>query len=758
MAVPFFAAVFGCAVLSAAAAEPWVDALERSAVVFDRPNGGPCRKEMKEGARTFMRQFTTGRPEYIMPVGAGNLSAMVSFGEDALELHLSQADYYAATNGVCAPEAWKLPKEVRNTVALRSPGHVRIRFAGLRLPDISSFEQRMDLLRGRVTLSVTTARGRIAGEVFGDRATGALVVLIEDGRRGAASPAVEQEMKPLRPPALVRADGGRLKAVIGVTDEAAAAAFAADDAEQKAACERWWRDYWSRGWVALEGDRRAALLTRLWYVNVYVYGSVGCSRLPPKFNGGPGIVFGDERSWGDNFWWQNTREMIWPLAGANRAGFAKAYLEFFSGFAANSAGGWNFKRPPKHGACVLPETAALSRHPLVGAPQCPERPFDAPYEEPSAAQLAEFLRERRARRGNLKSHIYSSGAEYLQQLVEYMRFTGDRSVLPHVAKWLRSQTELYLRLCTREADGRWHVRCTNVNESWVKVDDSIVDLAAARFCFAQAAAHGVELGLPTNLVAAAAARLDRLAEFPHGAPYVDYHSKNGLRLVAGPDVYHPCVLAGGMHKSNFENNELYVIHPFAMAGADVEGPQRRRAVDTYLNGPNRDGGAGWTLVAVAAARLRLTNAVDLVYGHARRSCCWPYGGANSPGSYLYRGSHMNASVYLDSSGVMQTGVQELLLQSHAEEPDPSWFTGGPVRFLPCAPACWSGAFKLRARGGFVIEAYFSNGRPERALVLSDCGRDFIWIDPSTGERRARKTAAGERFMIQFKDGSKRREV
>ena len=745
-------AVIGALALGGfAAEEPWVAALERSAVVFDRPNGGPCVKTYKEGGKAYPRPFTTGRPEYVMPVGAGNLSAMVSFGEDAWELHLSQADYFAATNGVTAPAVWNQPKEVYRTTALRSPGHVQVKFDGLKLADITSFEQKLDLLRGKITLTVGTPRGGISAEIFGDRATGALVVLVDDRRTGVSAPAVNQQMKPLRPPAEVRTEGGRVKVAIGITAEAAKAALAADSAAQQAALERWWREYWARGWIVLDGDARARRRMQLWYVNLYVYGSVGYSPMPPKFNAGPGIVFGDERSWGNNLWWQNTREMIWPLAGANHADFARAHLEFFSGFAANSAGGWTFKTPPKTGNFVLPETSELNRHPHFGARQCPERAPDAPYETLTDEDRAKSLKVRLDRRGNLKSHIYGSGAEYLQQLIDYMRYTGDRTMLPHVAKWLRGQTETYLRLCTKEADGKWHIRCTNVNESWVKVDDSIVDLAGARFCFAQTVAHGAEFGFPSNFIADAATCLKGLADYPHGTPYVDYYNREtGLRLVDGPDVYHPCVLTNGMKKSNFENNELYLIHPFAMAGVDEEGPRRQRAIDTYLNGPKRDGDSGWTPVSIAVTWMRLTNAVDIVYGHARRSCTWPYGGGCSPGSYLYAGSYLNASVYMDSTGVMQTGVQELLLQSHAEEPDPSFFTGGPIRFLPCVPSSWSGAFKLCARGGFVIEASFRNGRPERATVTSGRGNDFVWIDPATGARRVRKTAPGESFMVEFR--------
>ena len=78
-------------------------------------------------------------------------------------------------------------------------------------------------------------------------------------------------------------------------------------------------------------------------------------------------------------------------------------------------------------------------------------------------------------------------------------------------------------------------------------------------------------------------------------------------------------------------------------------------------------------------------------------------------------------------------MQEMLLQSQNEEPDPSLLTGGVIRLLPSVPRTWSGSFKLCARGGFVIEATFRSGKLEKAVVTSKRGNDFVWIDPTTGE-------------------------
>ena len=163
-----------------------------------------------------------------------------------------------------------------------------------------------------------------------------------------------------------------------------------------------------------------------------------------------------------------------------------------------------------------------------------------------------------------------------------------------------------------------------------------------------------------------------------------------------------------------------------------------------------DGGAGWGWlpIGVAAARFSHPDAATLVADHARRTCRWPYGGGKSPGAKLYRGSEVENTVYMDGSGVVQTGVQELLLQSHADEPSSELLTGGPVRLLPAGvPKAWKGSFRLQARGGFTIEASFADGRVTQATATSSRGGVFRWIDPADGTVKTRPTTAGESFVV-----------
>ena len=707
-------------------------------VVFELPNGPSVDK-----------RFMTARPEQCMPFGAGNLSAMVAFGKNALELHLSRADYVLGGD-------------------LPSPGHVTVRFPDL---ELAGFRQVMDVERGEVRLTLPCAGGRVEVVCSGDRASGALVVELDDTRRNAASPVVSYSCGRAGNgrfgsalsgdggswAALAESDpnsgrhyetraelkGGRLVIASATARDAASAkakareAVAAAGAARKAELESrrlaWWKDFWSRGDITLTGDERAEKLAKYWKINLYAWANVGFGELPPKFNGGPGLVFGDSRHWGAGFLWQNTRGLIWPMCAAGHPEFAKSSLDVYEAMRPGLAEGY------------LPETVGLERHPISG--MRPE--VDPGFVENRAKVPATFT-----------SHVFSSGAEYVQQLVEYMRWTGDRTLEPVLAQWTRLMAGLYLRLVEKGPDGKWHVKCTNVNESWWKVDDSLVDLCAARFVFAMVVAHGSEWSIPAALVAAARERLDNLATVPTAdtftippiSPTNDYEMV--VRgVVQGDRRFVPTPLRDGILKRAYAPNEIYIVYPFAMIDAASDCADRNRAIEAY-RGLCREcdfvggdgyylGYWGWDHLGVAAVRLGLPEAADEVWKHVFRTMRWPFGGAKSPAGVMYPGCEVEDAPYFDGAGVMMTELQEMLLQSHAIEPDPNLFGGGVIKLLPCVPKSWSGSYRLHARGGFIVECAFGRGTVTRARITATRAAPLAYRDPFTGRVERRTLSAGE---------------
>ena len=271
-------------------------------------------------------------PAEVMPVGSGDLSAMVRFdGTDGrLHLHLSKTDWFA-NNGA---------KSFGDSVI--SPGHVAIAMPGLDPKSVTGFSQQMDLARGAVTVAFATPAGNVAIEVFGVINSNALVASISDSRTNRAGCVAEFVMwrnsmsisatnsrvcgsevheygKPgdlfhnlgigvevafAGPPAV--GTGRRLKANYpnGRYELVIAAATTYDGAPQASVGKvmdgllvqtdreairreqaQWWRRFWEQSYLDIRGPD-GEYLTKLWYVTLYSYSSVGYGPYPPKFNGG----------------------------------------------------------------------------------------------------------------------------------------------------------------------------------------------------------------------------------------------------------------------------------------------------------------------------------------------------------------------------------------------------------------------------------------------------------------------------------------
>lgn len=790
--------------------------------------------------------FPTGRPQRVMPFGAGDNSGMVSFGSDNCELHLSKTDFLAFTTD-------GLDKE------FCSPGHLTLRFPGLDARPFRSFVQRMRLGDGVVAVGIVLDDGgELRIEASGDMAANVLRVRVRDGRRvrspvevryrnwrldvddvsyypwnwvakgvaknryltigeviGAAlrcegrdvlftqrincdgSANVPGKAKKVDPFAAVgrnyavrmgfRETVGAVPRLDGRTDavwtvpadapsdwtlfvacessrgDAAAAAKAKlsgvrakTDAALDAARTEWWRAFWDRSCVELEGGDEAAYVSRMWAVNVASYAAVGYGPVPPNFGGGAGLVFRDARPWGRNVWYQNTREMIWPWGAAGHAEFARAHLDFYDGcietFREQSARG-----EQKHvGGVNMPETVeVLGYRPFSTNAAVTHPAVDAPYAEPTLEQREAALKIRLARKPAPRNHVYSSGTELLVETFDCLRYTGDESLLPLVARWLRDQTELYVGLLFEGEDGFWHVRCTNANESWHKVDDSAPDLCAARFCFEATVRHGKRFGYPETLVAAAKRRLEKLAPMPLAERLVLKNEalwKNDLarsgaiaELVPGDRVYLPAALKGDESKGNFEDNELYVLFPFNMAREnDGDAKLRQRILDTFWScQPKGKGESGWHPTAIEAARLHLAEKATRGIIRHFRTGGWEYGGGHSPGGAPCRGWRGTSAPMFDGSCVPQTALQEALMQSHERTDPDDLVSGGVIRLLPAASAKWSGRFRLWARGGFRVDCTFREGRVVSAEFLSTRGGLLRYFHPETGELTSVPTRVGE---------------
>lgn len=94
---------------------------------------------------------------------------------------------------------------------------------------------------------------------------------------------------------------------------------------------------------------------------------------------------------------------------------------------------------------------------------------------------------------------------------------------------------------------------------------------------------------------------------------------------------------------------------------------------------------------------------------------------------------------LEGNFAFAAGIQEMLLQSHTDT----------LRIFPAIPECWENAsfYNLRAQGAFLVSAVRKDGKTVSVEIESEKGKDLLLVSPFDGTIIQRKTAPGERIVL-----------
>ena len=166
---------------------------------------------------------------------------------------------------------------------------------------------------------------------------------------------------------------------------------------------------------------------------------------------------------------------------------------------------------------------------------------------------------------------------------------------------------------------------------------------------------------------------------------------------AAAKAYAPAAAKGQFPAAkNFEIPALYRVFPFELTGIGAPDHELvRNTFDRRIFGITNS----WSLDAIWAARLGLgEEACKLLAEHAERYNRFRYGGWDSSNSSVFPDG-LSVVPYTDGAGLSALGVNEVLLQSH----------NGLIRVLPAVSGDWSGVFRLRAEGGFIVAVDFAKG-------------------------------------------------
>lgn len=743
------------------------------AVPYDRQTGRWLfDAEMVVSRNDVLYVTPSVEPWEAMPVGGGDLSAMVRSDGTGVDLHLTKSDAW----GFQAPPDALPGSRFFNNV---SPGHVRIEFGErARAAATERFQQRLDLYHGRIVLQFGGETDGARIEVWGHPQRKILVVEVTDpngtldltsieltewrpsmklGASDATVHAVEIHTRsarphlantgmedyfdadndPLlgrgtavvlgtssfapkncfadektatmslpqqRPPhyyivigAAVTTDGKTLAAVQQEVDTALVVPLATLKAEH----QEWWRDYWSKSLLRIQSpDKLADRLCAAYHVHLYTLACVNRGSVPCKWDGGAGLMRGDERTWGLSEWVQEIRFTYMPLYAANRLEMARGLTRHYSQMKPYLLE--QTKRMWGVDGLWIPETVLPWGHAedfvLRDTGESRAEHF-LPW-DPKTAAYGKFDRY-----NGYVGFLFTAGLEICQHYLVYHRYSGDERFLRDDAyPIIRDVCRFVSGLLRKEADGLWHLDPANALETWWMVRDPADTLAGIRAIFPEFISLSKQFTQDNKLRTKCEQILAALPE-----PALGHWARDG-KIDPNAKTYAPAAAIGQIPTSrNFEIPALYRVFPFELSG--IGSPDDQLCRDTFdrrIYGITNS----WSLDAIWAARLGLGDeASKLLREHAVRYNRFRYGGWDSSNSSVFPDG-LSVVPYMDGAGLSAFGVNESLVQSHNDL----------IRLLPAVSKSWSGIFRLRAEGGFLVAADFVEGSARLVEVQSLLGK------------------------------------
>jgi hypothetical protein len=515
--------------------------------------------------------------------------------------------------------------------------------------------------------------------------------------------------------------------------------------------EKWWADFWSRGFVRLRGDEwRAELVEQNYHYLLYVMAS--CSRggeFPAHFNGMLWYTNGDMRAWGSLYWWANQSCYYNGLLPANRVELLDPLLAMYwnmrDACAAAAREQWGSK------GIWIPETAHFNGPeplPPAIAEEMRElylvrkpwgersKEFDRFVENVSSfpsrwnwiAQGGRWAdgqwvhEDKGSPPFGHTTHIFGTTAKVALLFWQKYEYTLDEAWLRDRAyPMLRDAAEFYRHFpnVTKESDGKYHIRHTNSNEPAWGVRDSDEDIAAIRGIAPIAIRAAEVLGVDAELRSAWREFLGNLAPLPtsdmadalkpadYGGPRVfvkgrEPAAKRGGMLPDGNTLPHWNFELVGLASGNEELN--------ATAGSTLE---------AYLT---RGGGIGPAMrvgtlsrVPIAAAQMGRSDAVQfmlpaqLVANDSNRN--------GAPGVLRNRMALREGAgaTECERLGRVAEALHTALLQR-----------APVIRIAPACPTPWDADFTLLARGNFLVSASIEKGMVAAVEIESRGGELRLW--------------------------------
>ena len=461
--------------------------------------------------------------------------------------------------------------------------------------------------------------------------------------------------------------------------------------QARMAHRQWWQEFWQRSWIFLTGGADAPRVTQGYVLQRFVTACAGRGAYPIKFNGSifvadnpsntsrpkgatqdvPAPMTADERTWGPQYWFQNTRAMYWPRVMAGDYDLMQPLFRMYAEIVKTNT--VLVSQYYRHRGSYMAETA-----PFWGG---------IPDIKPGES-------------GSYTKHYYTPVLELTAMGLDYFAHTHDTAfareiLVPTAAAGLTFFAEHF----GQDTGGKLSLEPDNAIEMYWTVRNPLPDIAGLHYVLA-----GL-LALPRELVDDATRR--DWEKLRGELPPVPVGMRGG-RTVLLPYEDGQGTVPG----HNSENPELYAVYPFRLYGLGK--PDLAVALNTFAVRLYKRTGC-WYQDPVQAAYLGLTDLAkkDVVFNLTNR--------AKRLRFPAFWGQSHDYDPDEDNGGNGEHALQLMLMQCE----------GNRIQLLPAWPKEWEADFKLHAPGQTTVQGHVKGGQiTDLTVAPASRRRDVTILAPA----------------------------
>lgn len=462
---------------------------------------------------------------------------------------------------------------------------------------------------------------------------------------------------------------------------ASSATYQASDEKQLQAHRDWWHAFWDRSYLFVEGVPEAKKVTQGYTLQRFVTACAGRGAYPIKFNGSifvidwPAESFGkdkatgietikpvtaDYRSWGGQYWFQNTRAMYWPRLMAGDYDLMQPLFKMYLAEIRNNEA--TVKKLYNHDGSYIAETS------------------------PHWGALPNLVGKKD---GKYTDYYFTPVLECSTMMMDYYDHTQDKAfaretLLPFANLGLT----FFKNHFPRDKEGKLLLSPDNSIEMYWMVANPLPDIAGLHYLISRLKT------LPDDVTTVEMRR--EWADLEAILPPISVADKDGKKVIY---PYDPA-LNTGVQAHNFENPELYAVYPFRLYGLPELGKaDLQTARDTYAVRTQK-GLHCWGQDPMDCAFLGQTEEAKKLVIHdltnqdkrQRFFAFWDRGHDYAPDE--------------DIGGNGEQTLQLMLMQCE----------GKKILLLPAWPKDWNCTFKLHAPFKTTVSGRVENGKIQDLVV------------------------------------------